>query len=306
MKCPKCSSSFSGKPNDAGLLTCPSCGARLRTKTAAVFKAAKQAEPPPPPEPAAKPEPVAKPPPKPEPVAKSPRPEPVAEPPKSEPVAEPPKSEPKLPVSPADTIMARVEAHPPFDVNATIPRGMVSPGFSRRATPGPMPKLPSDVTPEALMVEIQAIRKTQLEILALLQGGAAAQSAATPAGPAGVLVVDDDAAARAEIMSALADDGVAAREAPDGSEALAAIATQKPLVIVLEPDIGGAMPGRDVLSMVKATMEWLDIPVILYTRATIGSEEEARTDYGADHLVHKGAGSSVALVALVHELLEKA
>jgi len=292
MKCPKCSSSFTGKPNDAGLLTCPSCGARLRTKTTAVFKAVKQTPPPPPPEAVAKPEPVAK-------------PKPPSQPP-SQPTSKP---EAKLPISPADTIMARVESHPPFDVNATIPRGIVSPGFSRRATPGPMPKLPSNVTLEALMVEIQAIRKTQLEILALLQGGvagAAAEPAAVASGPAGVLVVDDDASVRAEILSALAEDGVAAREAPDGSEALAAIATQKPLVIVLEPELGGAMPGRDVVSMVKATMEWLDIPVILYTRATIGSEEEARTEYGADHLVHKGAGSSVALVALVHELLEKA
>ncbi len=282
MKCPKCSSSFSGKPNDAGLLTCPSCGARLRTKTTAVFKAAKQAPAPPPPEPATKPEPP------PEPVAK--------------PVAKP---DLKLPASPSDTIMARVESHPPFDVNATIPRGMTPPGFARRATPGPMPKLTGPVTLEALMGEIQALRKTQLEILALLQGSASAGPAPAPSAPAGVLVVDDDAAARKEITSALAEDGVAAREAPDGSEALAAIATQKPLVIVLEPDMGGAMPGRDVLSMVKATMEWLDIPVILYTRATIGSEEEARTEYGADHLVHKGAGSSVALVALVHELLAK-
>jgi CheY-like chemotaxis protein len=279
MKCPKCSASFSGKPNEAGLLTCPTCGARLRTKTTAVFKAQSKAAPAP---------------------------------------AEPtPKPGGKLPISPTDTIMARVESHPPLDIDATIPRGMTAPSFARpratksgaavvRAKAEAPAAARGPVTLEALWAEIQALRKTQLEILALLQGGRGATPAADASGPGGVLVVDDDPDSRETVVRALADGGVTVREAPDGSEALSAIALQKPAVIVLEPDMGGPMPGRDILGMIQATMEWVDIPVILYTRAVIESEEEARTEYGADHLVHKGAGSSEALVALVHELLEKA
>jgi DNA-binding response OmpR family regulator len=157
-----------------------------------------------------------------------------------------------------------------------------------------------------VLAEVRAVRQTQEEILALLRGGSGSPRATPGTEVAGVLVIDDDAGARDAVAAAFSDEGVTAHVVPDGNQALAAIAEAKPAVIVLEIEIGGSMPGPDVLGMIKATMDWLDIPVILHTRASIPNEEAARADYGADHLVLKGPGSPQTLVALVHELLQKA
>jgi hypothetical protein len=57
--------------------------------------------------------------------------------------------------------------------------------------------------------------------------------------------------------------------------------------------------------MVKATMEWVDVPIVLYTRVPIESQKEARTIHGADELVPKGVGAPEALVARVIALFRK-
>ena len=36
------------------------------------------------------------------------------------------------------------------------------------------------------------------------------------------------------------------------------------------------MAGKDVVNMIKATMEWVDIPIVLYTRAAIANQKDAR------------------------------
>jgi DNA-binding response OmpR family regulator len=50
--------------------------------------------------------------------------------------------------------------------------------------------------------------------------------------------------------------------------------------------------------MIKATMEWVHIPIILWTREPVASQKEARQIHGADELVQKSAGAA-ALVARV-------
>ena len=98
-----------------------------------------------------------------------------------------------------------------------------------------------------------------------------------------VLLVDDDAATRSEAKAAL-ESGRGPRRArwATATAGLAAIAKEKPDVIVLELDLGGAMAGKDVVNMIKATMEWVDIPIVLYTRMPIESQKEARQIHGAD------------------------
>jgi predicted nucleic acid-binding Zn-ribbon protein len=39
MRCPKCSTDFKATPDEIGRVECPQCGARLRSRTKAVFKA---------------------------------------------------------------------------------------------------------------------------------------------------------------------------------------------------------------------------------------------------------------------------
>jgi len=84
----------------------------------------------------------------------------------------------------------------------------------------------------------------------------------------------------------------------DGNAALAAIAREKPDVIALELDIAGAMPGEDLINMIKATMEWVDLPIVLWTREPVSNQKEARQIHGADEIVLKSAGAG-ALVARV-------
>jgi DNA-binding response OmpR family regulator len=50
--------------------------------------------------------------------------------------------------------------------------------------------------------------------------------------------------------------------------------------------------------MIKATMEWVDIPIVLWTRETVSNQKEARQIHGADEVVSKSAGAA-ALVARV-------
>lgn len=119
------------------------------------------------------------------------------------------------------------------------------------------------------------------------------------------LLVDDDDDTRAAALTALAEAQVPTREAADGHAALEAIAAEKPDVLVLELGLGGAMTGRDLINMVRSTMEWVDIRLVLYTREAVGSAEEARQQHGADELVNKGAGSAKALVNRVIQLFQQ-
>jgi len=173
--------------------------------------------------------------------------------------------------------------------------------------------------------EIRAVRRTQDEILRLLRGrpqvfvdSPAAPDLGTdpftaleegegdvPA-PAvvrsrtrkSVLLIDDDAATRKAAAAALEHAEVPVRAAADGSGGIAAIATEKPDVIVMELGLSGSMAGKDVINMIKATMEWIDIPIILYTRTAVASQKEARQVHGADEIVPKQSGPE-ALVSKV-------
>jgi len=87
-------------------------------------------------------------------------------------------------------------------------------------------------------------------------------------------------------------------EAADGWDSVRKTRELKPDVIALELDISGRMAGKDVINMIKATMEWVDIPILLYTRLPLESQKEARTVHGADDLVLKRSGPA-ALVARV-------
>jgi DNA-binding response OmpR family regulator len=120
-----------------------------------------------------------------------------------------------------------------------------------------------------------------------------------------VLLIDDDDRTRGEAMAALKAAQVPSRAVKDGAAGLEAIANEKPDVIVLELDVGGSMAGKDAINMIKATMEWVDIPIVLYTRVPIESQKEARTIHGADELVPKGSGSAESLVQRVIQIFRR-
>ncbi len=84
----------------------------------------------------------------------------------------------------------------------------------------------------------------------------------------------------------------------DGNDALRGIAEEKPDLIVLELGLGGEMAGKDIINVIKATMEWVDIPIVLWTREPVANQKEARQIHGADEIVAKSAGAA-GLVARV-------
>jgi CheY-like chemotaxis protein len=178
------------------------------------------------------------------------------------------------------------------------------------------------------MTELRAIRETQEQILDLLHSRPSEPSGAAsspmpasfgfgdhdgdgddapprPAAPVrtrrrkSVLFIDDDASATQAARAALDAAQVPVRTVNDGNAALAAIAEDKPDVIVIELGLGGAMPGKDVINMIKATMEWVDIPIVLYTRERVENQKEARQIHGADELVAKGPQGPQLLVSRV-------
>ena len=120
-----------------------------------------------------------------------------------------------------------------------------------------------------------------------------------------VLVVDDDEPSNIEVLAALRSAQVPARSVGNGNAALAAIAAEKPDVLVLELALAGAIVGRDVINMVKATMEWVDICILLYTRIGIEDAADVRTIHGADEFVPKAPGSAEALAARVVQIFQR-
>ena len=175
---------------------------------------------------------------------------------------------------------------------------------------------------EALLAELREMRRVQAEILLLLRSESPAplpppiafpalaapapppNAAPTANGARRVLVIDSDVEAAAVAADALQTARLRVEIAPDGNAALAAIARDKPDAIVLDLEIGGAMSGKDVINLVRATMEWVDVPVVLYTTTPITSLEDARAVHGGDAFVPKPAGTE-ALVDCVRSVLRR-
>jgi CheY-like chemotaxis protein len=173
---------------------------------------------------------------------------------------------------------------------------------------------------ELLLREVRAVRETQDLILRAIHDLRRASSSAGLASDASgsgladgdepafspirdgrcktVVLVDDDPQTREAAAVELRRAEVPVRAFDSGNAALSAIAAEKPDVIVLELGLGGDMGGKDLVNMIKATMEWVDIPIVLWTREAVPSQKEARQVHGADEVVPKSGGPA-ALVARV-------
>ena len=321
MKCPRCQSPIASSPAPNGALVCPSCGARLRSKAAPAGAPRARAA---------------------EASAKAPEPErgrtPAAAALLENPSATLPPGTPLRPIPKSKTTpIVELEAppDPPFDPPA--------PPFAEAATVAASPAA-SDfgVTLDALLEEVRAVRRTQDEILVLLRarpkrgdedderddpfGGfgqetpvsgiyavPAASASASGSAPApmrtrrrkSVLLLDDDDAARLAAVAALERAEVPVRAFSDGNAGVQALAEERCDVLVLELGMGGAMGGKDVVNLVKATMEWVDIPIVLHTRLPVQGQKEARTIHGADEFVPKAKGSEEALVTRVIQIFRR-
>ena len=115
-----------------------------------------------------------------------------------------------------------------------------------------------------------------------------------------ILIVDDTAIARSFIRKILAED-YDLIEASHGEQALEAIATQPPDVILLDLMMPG-MDGIEVCRRIKGDAKTIHIPVIMMTTLN-RSEERARSiDAGADDFLPKPF-EGVELVARLRSML---
>ena len=176
--------------------------------------------------------------------------------------------------------------------------------------PAEEPPPRTETTLEQMLAEIKAIRETQAEVLALLLERPSGAEGVEPDGAGAMepgflasarprvrtlqrkslLLIDDDPATREAALAELEQAQVPVRAVADGNAGIRAIAAEKPDVIAMELGIGGSMAAKDVINMIKATMEWVDIPIVLYTRLPVESQKEARALHGADDLVLKRSG----------------
>jgi CheY-like chemotaxis protein len=199
----------------------------------------------------------------------------------------------------------------------TARSGKVAQRLEDKPPEKPHPATTSDAGSRALervLEELQALRDGQEQILVLLRAGAVTSAASEPLDSLfdqpgalapvrtrrrkNVLVIDDDPATREATVAEFQGADVEVRAVPDGQSGIQAIAEEKPDVIAMELALRGKMSGTDVINQIKATMEWVDIPIILYTRENVGSQKEARQVHGADDLVLKRSGPA-ALVSRV-------
>jgi CheY-like chemotaxis protein len=278
MECPRCKAPISSLPDPGGFILCPGCGVRLMARADALRTAGGTTS--------------------------------------NGPAAAPPK-----PQSPSATL-------PPGTPLKKIPRlgedtarsGKVAKKGDEKEAGKPAEKPKPPASPDAgaaferVLDELEALRRGQEQILALLRAGAGPHSAAEPLGSGFeergalapvrssrrkvVLVIDDDPATREATVAEFKGADVAVRGVADGGSGIQAIAEDKPDVIALELALQGPMSGTDVINQIKATMEWVDIPIILYTRENVESQKEARQVHGADDLVLKRSGPA-ALVSRV-------
>ena len=274
MNCPRCQTPVGPLKDPDGIITCPGCGSRLMTRTAALRS---QGGPRPP-----------------------------------SPADQPPSA--TLRATRATLLGTRISAPQAerAEEAASTPAAQPS-GKAGTSAAGP------DEILGTILQELRAVRETQQTILGALEAlwrVAAPPHAAAEApwpgsgqdGPAlspirapqrkTVVLLDDDPQTREAALAELRHADVPVRAFARGRAALAAIAEEKPDVIVLEIGVGGDMAGKDLVNMIKATMEWVDIPIVLWTRETVASQKEARQVHGADEVVPKSAGAA-ALAARV-------
>ena len=170
------------------------------------------------------------------------------------------------------------------------------------------------------MAELRSLRRGQAEVLRLLrvQAGLPFDEPAresfddteAPLPPVRsrarktALLIDDDKKTREASLAELQAADIPAVAFADGRAALEHMAKERPDVIALELALAGALAGKDLINVIKATMDWVDIPIILYTRTKVESQREARQTHGADDIVLKRSGPA-ALVSKIVALFRR-
>jgi CheY-like chemotaxis protein len=115
-----------------------------------------------------------------------------------------------------------------------------------------------------------------------------------------ILIVEDHPTMREAMRLVLEGEGFQIDEAPDGDQALEAVRSDHPDVVLLDMSIPGTS-GPDVLAAVKADPSTAEVRVIVVT-ATGEEGRSAAMAGGADHYFTKPF-SPIALLQAVEQVL---
>ncbi len=116
-----------------------------------------------------------------------------------------------------------------------------------------------------------------------------------------ILVVDDDASARAELVSVLGDAGYATAACGSVSAGVRIAGTFRPDLVVLEMLLGGSAVGSELAQRLRAVGD----PLLLFaTHDPVLADRLAAFDAGADDYVVKPLATE-ELLARVHALLRR-
>ncbi len=112
-----------------------------------------------------------------------------------------------------------------------------------------------------------------------------------------ILVVDDEAPIRRYLRAALSAQGFSIYEAANGEEALNAVLTDRPDIIIL--DLG--LPDLDGIEVTRRLREWSQTPIIILSVREAEQDKIAALDAGADDYLTKpfGTGELMARMRVV-------
>jgi two-component system KDP operon response regulator KdpE len=102
-----------------------------------------------------------------------------------------------------------------------------------------------------------------------------------------VLVVDDENSIRRYLRAALSAQGFAVYEAANGQEAVSAVLSNRPDIIIL--DLG--LPDFDGIEVTRRLREWSQTPIIILSVREAENDKIAALDAGADDYLTKPFGT---------------
>ena len=102
-----------------------------------------------------------------------------------------------------------------------------------------------------------------------------------------VLVVDDETSIRRYLRTALSAQGFAVFEAADGQEAINAVVSHHPDLIIL--DLG--LPDLDGIEVTRRLREWSQTPILILSVREAENDKIAALDAGADDYLTKPFGT---------------
>ena len=109
-----------------------------------------------------------------------------------------------------------------------------------------------------------------------------------------ILVVDDEAPIRRYLRAALGSQGFTVYETATGLEAIQAVLTHRPDIIIL--DLG--LPDIDGIEVTRRLREWSQIPIIILSVREAEQDKIAALDAGADDYLTKPFGTGELLARM--------